>query len=86
MLSIQHMPSVSAVSASQVAGWERELELLQTNHFVIRCYLAALKGQDEPSCKVRKQFVSLKVYYLNDMVKITYFTNFYADVEVLLLN
>jgi hypothetical protein len=52
MLQLSHLPSVGTVSMNQIGDWENELEMLHLHQFALRCYLAAIKETDGPSCKV----------------------------------
>uniref|UniRef100_A0A914W7R1 Uncharacterized protein n=1 Tax=Plectus sambesii TaxID=2011161 RepID=A0A914W7R1_9BILA len=51
MLQLSHLPSVGTVSVNQIGDWENELEVLHLHQFALRCYLAAIKDTDGPSCK-----------------------------------
>lgn len=52
MLSMTtHTPTV--VGHQQQHAWQRELEALHVTLFTLKCYSAAIRGQEEPSCKVR---------------------------------
>lgn len=52
MLQLSHLPSVGTVSINQIGDWENELEMLHLHQYALRCYMAAIKDAEPPSCKV----------------------------------
>lgn len=62
MVKLSQLPTtIGTVSAYQLEEWEDEIELLHVQHFMAKCYWAALKCQDSPSCKVRLHIFTCKI-------------------------